>query len=102
MARPALARDLEEHDLTSADQWFAALDQRRIGAGGDSWTAVVSGVHPDGAALWIQLAPSDNPYRSIVLHVLATANVESVVSRLTCAADDEGRPRVIDLTAEVS
>ena len=87
-------------DISSADQWFAALDQRRIGADTGSWVAQVLGVHCEGDGFWVQLASSEDPFATIILHLAATTQIDEVVGALerhTHAVD--GRPAVIDLAA---
>jgi hypothetical protein len=84
---------------SSADQWFAALDQRYIGTGDHRWVAQVLGVHgaPDG--LWVQLAPNDDPGATIVLHLSMRTRVEDVLLALETRAQFDGRPHIIDLAA---
>jgi len=87
-------------DNTSADQWFAALDQRRIGAGAGSWIAQVVGVHRDDDGFWVQVSSSEDPFSTIVLHLAPTTPIDDVVTALERhSRSAEGRPALIDLAA---
>jgi hypothetical protein len=87
-------------DHTAAHRWFEFLDQRRIGAGPDSWVAQVLGVHVDEAGtVWIQLASVDNPFTAVVLHVSHTTSVDRVISALEERAASDTRPEIIDIAA---
>jgi hypothetical protein len=97
-ATKPILRD-EVAGTSSADQWFAALDQRYIETGDRRWVAQVLGVHraPDG--LWVQLAPNDDPGATIVLHLSMRTRVEDVLLALETRAQFDGRPHIIDLAA---
>jgi hypothetical protein len=85
-------------DIRLADRWFEALDQRRIGAGADSWVAQVLGIHVDEVGtIWIQVTSVDNPYTTIVLHVSASTTVERVTVALEEREASDSRPEIIDL-----
>ncbi len=65
-----------------ADAWFAALDGRLLAIGPDTCIVRVMGIHAEGAYLWIQLACSDRPERSVVLQVSATHTTTDVLAVL--------------------
>lgn len=89
---------METVETTFADQWFAALDQRRIGAGARSWVAQVLGVHCEDDGLWIQLSSSEDPFATIVLHLAPTTPIDDVIAALERHRYD-GRPAIIDVVA---
>ena len=86
--------------VASADDWFFALDQRRIGAGSAAWVAQVFGVHRENGELWVQLAPLDRPASAIVLHVSPATHLDDVLEALERRQPaSEGKPEVIDLVS---
>jgi hypothetical protein len=89
----------EAGEVSPADRWFAALDQRYIGSGERRWVAQVLGVHrtPDG--LWVQLAPNDDPGATIVLHLSAGTRIEDVLNALETQDQLDGRSHIIDLSS---
>lgn len=87
-------------ETTSADQWFAALDQRRIGAGTGSWVVQVLGVHCEDDGFWIQLSSSEDSFATIVLHLAADTPIDDVLAVLERhSRPADGEPAVIDLAA---
>jgi len=71
--------------LTLSESWFAALDERRIGSGNDSWVIHVSGIWTVGNERWIQLHDADNSSRAMVLRVSSLATADDVVAALAMA-----------------
>ncbi|PWT81972.1 MAG: hypothetical protein C5B57_09460 [Blastocatellia bacterium] len=84
---------------SSADDWFAALDQRYIGTGDRRWVAQVLGVHGAADGLWVQLAPNDDPSATIVLHLSTKTRIEDVLVALETRTQFDGRPHIIDLAS---
>ena len=68
--------------LTSASEWFAALDQRVIGRGPDRWTASVLRVHSDKREWWIDVGNAVNPAANVVLRLSRRATVFHAVAAL--------------------
>lgn len=90
-------------DTSSADRWFSALDQRLIGIGANAWVAQVLGVHGERDGLWIQLAPVNDPFATVVLHLASTTSIEDAL----VALDRHSRPidggqAIIDLATPAS
>jgi hypothetical protein len=85
--------------LTSANEWFEALDRRVIGRGRGHWVASVLGVHRDDREWWIDVARAGNPSANVVLRLSRQATVFHAVAALR-----RHRPRtescapVIDVT----
>lgn len=69
-------------EMTVADCWFAALDQRRFAAGDRRWTTRVMGVHLDGLHTWIQLEFAEHPGSSLVLHLTPWAGLHEAVTMI--------------------
>jgi hypothetical protein len=87
-------------ETRSADQWFAALDQRRIGAGAGSWVAQVLGVHCEDDGFWIQLSSSEDSFATIVIHLVSKTPMADVLAALEGhSRPSDGRPAIIDLAA---
>ena len=87
-------------DSRSSDQWFAALDQRKIGSGSGNWVVQVQGVHSENDGVWIQISSSEDPFATIVLHLTATTSVGDVLAALERHDHPvDGRPAIIDLAA---
>jgi hypothetical protein len=68
--------------LAGANEWFEALDQRRIGRGADRWTASVLRVHGDDREWWIDVASAANPAANVVLRLSRQATVFHAVAAL--------------------
>jgi hypothetical protein len=68
------------NEMTVADCWFAALDQRSFTAGNGFWTTRVVGVHLDGLHTWIQLEFAEHPGSSFVLHLTPWAGLHDAVN----------------------
>jgi hypothetical protein len=89
--------------VASADDWFFALDQRRIGAGAKAWVAQVFGVYRQNGELWVQLAPLDRPASAIVVHVSPATRLDDVLDALEHRhPTGEGKPEVIDLVGRAT
>jgi hypothetical protein len=87
-------------ELSSADQWFAALDQRHIGDGAHEWVMQVLGVVTQDDQLWVQVAPEDDLSATLVLHMNADATLDEVLMALDHHAPPAiGEPAVIDVPA---
>jgi hypothetical protein len=69
-----------DNEMTVADCWFAALDQRPFASGNGVWTTRVVGVHLDGPHTWIQLEFAEHPGRSFLLHLTPWAGLHDAVS----------------------
>jgi hypothetical protein len=79
----AAARSLgSDNEMTVADCWFAALDQRRFAAGERRWTTRVMGVHLDGLHTWIQLEFAEHPTSSLILHLTPWAGLHDAVNMI--------------------
>jgi hypothetical protein len=89
--------------ISLADHWFAALDQRPIGSGQNGWVAQVLAVHTDGDGIWVQLAPADDASSTVVLHVSSATHLDEVLRALERQSrPSAGPPAVIDLLASIS
>lgn len=97
---PARAPEAVRSALDSAVQWwFNALDQRRIRVRSGRWVVQVTGIHTDGADLWIQIAPAGHLTRSLVVHVSVQTTIDEAVAALEAAWSERRTDRtVIDLT----
>jgi len=69
-------------DVSFADRWFSALDQRQIGTGDGRWTAQVVAVHHEADGLWVQVAPVSDLSATILIHVSATTSLDEVLDTL--------------------
>jgi hypothetical protein len=69
-----------DNEMTVADCWFAALDQRPFPSGTSLWTTRVVGVHLDGLHTWIQLEFAERPGSSFLLHLTPWAGLLDAVS----------------------
>ena len=79
----AAARSLgSDNEMTVADCWFAALDQRRFAAGEQRWTTRVLGVHLDALHTWIQLEFAEYPGSSLILHLTPWAGLHDAVNMI--------------------
>ena len=80
---PAGIRTLEaDKEMTVADCWFAALDQRRFVAGDHRWTTRVMGVHLDGLHTWLQLEFAEYPGSSLLIHLTPWAGLHDAVNMI--------------------
>ena len=77
---PALKSGALDNEMTVADCWFAALDQRPFTSESGLWTTRVVGVHLDGLHTWIQLEFAEHPGRSFVLHLTPWTGLHDAVS----------------------
>jgi len=71
-----------DNEMTVADCWFAALDQRRFAAGEQRWTTRVMGVHLDALHTWIQLEFAEYPGSSLILHLTPWAGLHDAVNMI--------------------
>ena len=79
--RPTASRPLGvDNEMTLADCWFAALDQRPFISGERCWTTRVIGVHLDGLHTWIQLEFAERPGSSFLLHLTPWAGLHDAVN----------------------
>ena len=69
-----------ENEMTVADCWFAALDQRSFISDSRLWITRVMGVHLDGLHTWIQLEFAELPGSSFVLHLTPWAGLHDAVN----------------------
>ena len=69
-------------DVSFADRWFSALDQRQIGTGDGRWTAQVVAVHHEVDGLWVQVAPVYDLSATILIHVSAATSLDEVLDTL--------------------
>ena len=69
-----------DNEMTLADCWFAALDQRPFTTADGLWTTRVVGVHLDGLHTWIQLEFAEHPGNSFLLHLTPWAGLHDAVS----------------------
>ena len=81
----------------SADDWFIALDQRRIGDGAAAWIIEVLGIHREPGGHWVQIATSGNPFATLVLRVTASTHLDDVLTALEWQRpSDQTKPEIID------
>jgi hypothetical protein len=67
----------------SLDWWFKRLDQLRLGNGSTSCVIEVTGIHPAGSGLWIQIESIGSSRRSgMVLHVSSETPLDQAVAAL--------------------
>jgi hypothetical protein len=78
---PAAPRPIGlDNEMTVADCWFAALDQRLFASGNRCWTTRVVGVHLEGFHTWIQLEFAEHPGRSFLLHLTPWAGLHDAIN----------------------
>lgn len=77
---PALRSPGLDSEMTVADCWFAALDQRPFTSGNGLWTTRVIGVHLDGLHTWIQLEFAEHPGSSFILHLTPWTGLHDAVN----------------------
>jgi hypothetical protein len=82
----------------AADDWFDALDNRRLDARGERWSVQVLGIHADGPDLWLQVALSDHLEESLVLHITPSVTLDDVLRTLRARLDDRWIRHVIHVT----
>lgn len=70
------------NEMTVADCWFAALDQRTFAAGAQRWTTRVVGVHVERLHTWIQLEFAEHPDSSLLLHLTPWAGLHDAVNMI--------------------
>jgi hypothetical protein len=69
-----------DNEMTVADCWFAALDQRPFASGSGVFTTRVMGVHLDGLHTWIQLEFAEQADSSFLLHLTPWTGLHDAVS----------------------
>jgi hypothetical protein len=69
-----------ENEMTVADCWFAALDQRSFISDSRLWITRVMGVHLDGLHTWIQLEFAEHPDSAFLLHLTPWAGLQDAIS----------------------
>lgn len=69
-----------DNEMTVADCWFAALDQRSFISDSRLWITRVLGVHLDGLNTWIQLEFAEHPDSSFLLRLTPWAGLQDAVS----------------------
>jgi hypothetical protein len=69
-----------DNEMTLADCWFAALDQRPFISDSRRWTTRVVGVHLDGHHTWIQLEFAEHPGSSFIVHLTPWAGLHDAVN----------------------
>lgn len=79
---PAPGSSAADTEMTVADCWFAALDQRPFISGGRLWITRVFGVHLAGFHTWIQLEFAERPGSSFLLHLAPWAGLEDAISSI--------------------
>ena len=84
--------------VASADDWFFALDQQSVGIEPDRRVIQVLGIHRDAGGLWIQLAPDDDPFATIVVRVSVATQLQDVLDALEHRSPSDGRPEIVDLS----
>jgi len=77
---PSLRSLGSDNEMTVADCWFAALDQRPFTSGNGCFTTRVVGVHLEGLHTWIQLEFAEHPGSSFLLHLTPWAGLHDAVS----------------------
>ena len=69
-----------ENEMTVADCWFAALDQRSFISDSRLWITRVMGVHLDGLHTWIQLEFAEHPDSAFLRHLTPWAGLQDAIS----------------------
>jgi hypothetical protein len=64
------------------ESWFEALDQRPFEAGVTRAIAQVTGIHVDGADLWMQIEFAEGVAPSVVLRVTPGMSVRDALERV--------------------
>jgi hypothetical protein len=82
---PAACRLALDHEMTVADWWFAALDQRPFTVDDVCWTTQVVGVHLDGFDRWIQIEFAEHGGSSVLLHLAPLAGLQDAVDMIHAA-----------------
>jgi hypothetical protein len=81
MATASLQGALHQ-DLDLVDQWFRALDQRRIYFGVREWHVQVTSILVEEEVLWVQIADGQRQAASVLLRVGSMTSVEQAVRAL--------------------
>ena len=96
---PLVQPDYSDQSSSALDRGHAiaaALEQRRIGDGEDSWVVHVFGVHGDERDLWIQVSDRPDGDDGLVLHLSPWASVQQAFTALAAVHPQERRyPHVV-------
>jgi hypothetical protein len=84
---------------TLVDQWFRALDHRKIYVGLSEWLVQVTGIYVDENAVWIQISDRLRPGGSVVLRVSSTTSIDQAVRALTARGRESGVAHPIVVSA---
>lgn len=76
------------------DDWYTALDGRRIRRGRKHWRVEVSGVHGTGRNFWLQVKLVGYPSRDILLRVTPRTTSEAALHTLAELVTQERVPSV--------
>ena len=90
---------MAEHESDAVDPLFAGLDQREIADGAGGWVAEVVGIHRDPRETWVQIATSEAPDETVLLHLSPYAGTDDALAALRAWSGCEmsRRPRVIEV-----
>jgi hypothetical protein len=88
-----------EDPCSAVDPLFAGLDQRQITDGAGGWIAEVVGIHRDPRETWVQIATSDAPEETVLLHLSPWAGTDDALAALSAWSSCEmsRRPRIIEV-----
>jgi hypothetical protein len=82
--------------VTRGDLIAAALEQRRVGDGDQSWVVHVFGVHGDERDLWIQVSDRPDGEDGLVLHLAPWASAHHALTALAAVpAQARRHPHVV-------
>jgi hypothetical protein len=97
------AAAVRRREWSRIDQLAMAIDRQRIGEGSRAWVAHVLGVHTDGRNYWVQVAPADEPMRSVVLRMSPWASAHHAIAALSAVMSrTESFPQIIDVMQPAS
>jgi hypothetical protein len=97
------AAAVRQREWTRIDQLAMTIDRQRIGEGTRAWVAHVLGVHTDGRNYWVQVAPADEPTRSVVLRMSPWASAQHAIAALSAmTSPTESFPQIIDVMQPAS
>ena len=88
--RPSASSLGLNNEITAADWWFAALDQRLVPVNNMNRTIRVLGVHLDADHAWIQIELAEDG-SCLLLHLTPLAGLQDAVNmvRARITGDDE-------------
>ena len=92
LPRAAIApwRVISSPQLSTADRWFAALDQHIVTLGNQRWTTQVVGVHVHPFETWIQLEFNERPERSFLLRLQPSAGLNDALATIRALLQQDG------------